>query len=962
MHRAMECWAGSIAAVTAWILWGMCRRVHIAQLTKAAGRFHDRAWVADYGAKFIVDNYFAKYAGEPNNAIKAWIYFGNRFMVTSDKNLFHFAAWGKDPPPAGAVVIGGLTLLFPEREVGHWVATLRLKGDAYVRVDDTHVLDVTDPHVDYWVWLRPVAAEQLGGARAKLNAAPTRQQLAALNKKAKATPPKANSTTAATKGSDRTAVTKPTARKPAAKRSPAGEAKLRQAATPAPAKTGTVVPLPAATPDRVAVRTDTPTPPPTAPPITEKAGAVAPATKKAGASGAKRREPEAVQQRRATTFVDGRGAPRKLKTHGFAGAFSAAAVRADVRDATIVSAVLLLRALAQALSPDLARPARPAGSDVTASLAWQALFDTTESTLTEIRAQAPKRSVLGVEQVLRALMPGLHALGLERTMVDAVVPGATLPLLPLSNPLPSDTRSHVLVSSPCQLPVNFRISSSTMKLGCGAKGTIEAAIISGAPTDAGTPHHVTIVRQRATTGGPTANDGFVLLDDGISSQAMTLQNALRNMGPGSFLSVVLVRVAKTGVLPSASTEQAQASMPTSMQIIANADPSIDKQRDSRRTADDAVAHFRLRQGDLPALVQLTGDFFTLLKIHDTQTHAQLTMLGKSRAVRHRQQNELKRLQRELEPELHSLPLGEALVVHYQRRQRTGAKGNTPWGWASMHREMCNLHGALGDAPIYTDYPDRVRLGESMAWRAAMRFVRQQMQEHQPENQVAATFNQVDLAVHRCVDKQVSAAIMLAWMSAGRLGDITQMKRREVEFDETKPGSQMYRVTFRVRRGKGVAMSQPYTVNTLCPPRWRDMLIDYLNTFKTETDRLFCRGNSKQERELSLAITRALRAADPTLTQRAMRRGALQTLAADPSVTSETIMSFSGHRSVDMLKRYLDWGRLFSNGRDRAVAAAANLFRQGPQEKAKGRRKRERKATFTDDETTSSSDSSDQMDL
>ena len=954
----MECWSGSIATVAAWLMWGICCRVHVSQLTKVAARFRDGAWVAEHGARYIVDKHFAAYTGQPNNAIKAWVYFANRFMVTDDKSLHHFARWHKDPPAAGAPVIGGLTLLFPEREVGHWVATLRLKGDVYVQVDEEGVKDVIEPHIDYWIWLLPAAATQLGGARAKLNAAPTRQKLA--GKKATPKPEPASTTAKPVVKPAQAANKKPTAASPKPTSNAAKPiAKPKPAAKPSPA----AKPPPATSPVAVAaVATAADTPPPTA-----QSTAPARTKKKKGASGADQRE-QATPQQRATTFVDGRGAPRKLKTHGFAGAFSAATVRADVRDDAIVSAIMLLRALAQALSPALERPARPAdAADIAASLAWESLFDVTESTITQARKfmKAPTRSVLGIEQVLRALTPGLHALGVDRASIDAAMPGAALPSLPLSSPLPSDTRSHVLASLPCQLPVTFRVSASTMKLGCGAKGTIEAAIISGALTDAGKPRQVIIVRQRATTGGPTANDGWVLLDDGISSQAMTLQNALRNMGAGSFLSFALIRVAKTGVLPSASTAQAQASMPTTAQVIADSSLTIDAQRDSRRTADDAVGHFRLHQGNLPALVHLKGDFFTRLKIHDAQTHAQLTMLGKSRDVRHRQQNELKRLQRELEPELHPLPLGEALVIHYQRRQLTGAKGNTPWGWASMHREMCNLHGALGDAPIYTDYPDRVRLGESAAWRAAMRFVRQQMQEHQPENQVAATFDQIDLAVHLCLDKQVSAAIMLAWMSAGRLGDITQMKRQEVEFHETEPGSQMYRVTFRVRRGKGVAMSQPYTVNTLCPPRWRELLLDYLSSFKTETDRLFCRGSTKQARELSLAITRALRAADPTLTQRAMRRGALQALAADPTVTSETIMSFSGHRSVDMLKRYLDWGRLFSNGRDRAVAAAANLF---PAEttttrtpaRTKKRRTRKR-ATYTDDDsTTSSSDSSDQM--
>jgi hypothetical protein len=91
--------------------------------------------------------------------------------------------------------------------------------------------------------------------------------------------------------------------------------------------------------------------------------------------------------------------------------------------------------------------------------------------------------------------------------------------------------------------------------------------------------------------------------------------------------------------------------------------------------------------------------------------------------------------------------------------------------------------------------------------------------------------------------------------------------------------------------------------------------------------LFTRATERDWGKLSSAITRALRTAGPKFGQRALRRGALQTIAADPQVSLETLRTFSGHTNDEMLLRYLNWG-LQANGRAaEAQKAAENLFPQ-----------------------------------
>jgi hypothetical protein len=72
------------------------------------------------------------------------------------------------------------------------------------------------------------------------------------------------------------------------------------------------------------------------------------------------------------------------------------------------------------------------------------------------------------------------------------------------------------------------------------------------------------------------------------------------------------------------------------------------------------------------------------------------------------------------------------------------------------------------------------------------------------------------------------------------------------------------------------------------------------------------------------VATALKQADPELEQRSIRRGALQHMASDGETSEETLMMFSGHRRVETLRRYLDWGKKHALREGRGKAAAASL--------------------------------------
>ena len=121
-----------------------------------------------------------------------------------------------------------------------------------------------------------------------------------------------------------------------------------------------------------------------------------------------------------------------------------------------------------------------------------------------------------------------------------------------------------------------------------------------------------------------------------------------------------------------------------------------------------------------------------------------------------------------------------------------------------------------------------------------------------------------------------------------------------------------------KRGKGARFSQPYTVPTVCPQVWRVLVNDYLRDMSLSAC-LFPRGTGMYAPKVCLA----LRTIDPTFTARALRRGALQAMAKR-GVPQDTLILFSGHKRVDTLMRYLDWGESADDRGRQARAAALHL--------------------------------------
>lgn len=321
----------------------------------------------------------------------------------------------------------------------------------------------------------------------------------------------------------------------------------------------------------------------------------------------------------------------------------------------------------------------------------------------------------------------------------------------------------------------------------------------------------------------------------------------------------------------------------------------------------------------PALAALKGDALNNLALTPVPSHPPLIEQGKSAGVRARHRAALKTVKESLLPELWKLPLGEALVIWFQRRAE-----ERKWSHATLMREMANFAGAMSDLPLYSNSPVGFKLSECPLWRNGIRQAETAANESACREMPAASVEDVFSAVDLCPYVDTRAAMMLAWLCASRVGCIFQLRADDVVLAEN--GN--LRVSF--HRGKGVRFRQPYTVPTKCPAQWLEELAAFLQAAKQRTAGklgsdldLFPAKTPSETRLRGVRLTEALRAANPALGQRALRRGALQAMAKD-GVPLDTLMVFSGHKRKDTLLRYLGWGRTAEDQAQLGRAAAAAL--------------------------------------
>jgi integrase len=250
-----------------------------------------------------------------------------------------------------------------------------------------------------------------------------------------------------------------------------------------------------------------------------------------------------------------------------------------------------------------------------------------------------------------------------------------------------------------------------------------------------------------------------------------------------------------------------------------------------------------------------------------------------------------------------------------------------WQWSTTATHAGAILGAWPRLLQYTaltplaERLHRWHLNGQAVWRDALRNITLRAKTETVKFPVAVTKTQVTQLLHtlRESNPPLHALCLLAWDCCARIGDAAQFHADDVFLQDNGD------LDFHFRRGKSVTARGPYAVQSFIRPESADFkaLKRFLDA--APPGQLFPHTTALQHKKWGVSLRDALRTIDGRLEQRSFRRGALQLLARDPATTHQTLLHFSGHTNVAMLKRYLNWGAINANEAQQARTAALRLL-------------------------------------
>jgi len=241
----------------------------------------------------------------------------------------------------------------------------------------------------------------------------------------------------------------------------------------------------------------------------------------------------------------------------------------------------------------------------------------------------------------------------------------------------------------------------------------------------------------------------------------------------------------------------------------------------------------------------------------------------------------------------SWPLIPALLEVCNRRRRA-----RQWRWSTMLRNMCLLQGALQKLPLTHGVP-AVKLSESAEWAAALTFAASQARSERPKFAKICTYANVISAIRMESSRAVRLLLGMSWLLCGRTGDVRQLLPNDVKTMKMGDANGGVQITVTFYRGKTIKKRGPYSLHTRAPQELVDLL--GLNEPTQSWVPLLGKASVKD-------VLGSLRRVDSGLENRSVRRGALQALAT-AGVDEPTLLLFSGHAALSMLRRYLGWGSI-----------------------------------------------------
>jgi hypothetical protein len=247
---------------------------------------------------------------------------------------------------------------------------------------------------------------------------------------------------------------------------------------------------------------------------------------------------------------------------------------------------------------------------------------------------------------------------------------------------------------------------------------------------------------------------------------------------------------------------------------------------------------------------------------------------------------------------------EALEKHF-----TELKKARKWRCSTMLSKLAALQGTLKILPFYYPTAPSVALAGSMHWKTVMKGAQIASNAEEPLQAKPLTTTLLNQILEKVKDSpKIHAALEIAWMTAGRVGDFQEMATRHI----SEVAADVWMVKFQF--GK-TARNGAYSI-AIPPPSLTTQ--EYIRNCTTPY--LFPALQPAHLKD-------AMRQIDTLLECRSIRRGRLQELSRG-GMTDASLLHISRHASISTLRRYLDYGLASGENIRRAhLAAAATIAAQ-----------------------------------
>lgn len=238
----------------------------------------------------------------------------------------------------------------------------------------------------------------------------------------------------------------------------------------------------------------------------------------------------------------------------------------------------------------------------------------------------------------------------------------------------------------------------------------------------------------------------------------------------------------------------------------------------------------------------------------------------------------------------------------------------------MSTLLGSVEGALKNAKLFTVDPVPLLDKDDVMIQRAGRSIKKQVFRWKVNFPLPMTTVELDKVILMLTQWGRSDPVALVsrrylvvwWMTSARPGDASLVTMDNVELIPIP--NDLWKLKVGFREGKSIPIRGPYTVHTATRDTWAKWIGQAKGTHLVPPE------IRSQVQATTLA---AMQIVNAKLEARSVRRGSIQTLSA-AKVPEETILAFSGHKSVEMLHRYLDWGWIRGKASDDGFLAARSL--------------------------------------